>query len=192
MRVSKCIVLGAAALLLPLASGANEFDTELRTAYQTHIVPLLSQGIVIDAILAQNADHAGLTDADVEALDQQWRQEAEAGSGPLIDAVLGNALSEFLAQVKADSDGMITEIFVMDNRGLNVAQSDVTSDYMQGDEAKWLETFPVGGDAVFVDELEFDESTNAFQSQVSGSIVDPATGETIGAITVGVNVESLL
>lgn len=192
MRISKCIVLGAAALLLPLAGSANEFDTELRTAYQTHIVPLLSQDIVIDAILAQNADHAGLTDADVEALDEQWRQEAEAGSGPLIDAVLGNALSEFLAQVKADSDGMITEIFVMDNRGLNVAQSDVTSDYMQGDEAKWLETFPVGGDAVFVDELEFDESTNAFQSQVSGSIVDPATGETIGAITVGVNVESLL
>ena len=86
---------------------------------------------------------------------------------------------------------MITEIFVMDARGLNVAQSDVTSDYWQGDEAKWQDTFSKGPGAVHISEVEEDESTQTFQSQVSMSVTDPADGSVIGAITVGVNVEML-
>ena len=79
----------------------------------------------------------------------------------------------------------------MDNKGLNVGQSDVTSDYWQGDEAKWKKTFLVGPNAVFIDKVEEDESTQQFQSQVSLSIVDPATNIVIGAITIGIDVEVL-
>jgi hypothetical protein len=79
----------------------------------------------------------------------------------------------------------------MDNKGLNVAQSDVTSDYWQGDEAKWKKSFLAGPDGLFIDEVEFDESTQTYQAQVSVSIADPDSGEAIGAITVGVNVELL-
>ena len=86
---------------------------------------------------------------------------------------------------------MISELFVMDAKGLNAGLSDVTSDYMQGDEAKWQKTYQVGPDAVFIDDVEFDESSKAFQSQVSATVVDPATGKAIGAITIGVNVEKL-
>ena len=79
----------------------------------------------------------------------------------------------------------------MDNKGLNVGQSDVTSDYWQGDEAKWKKTFLVGPDAVFIDKVEEDESTQQFQSQVSLSIVDPTTKNVIGAVTIGIDVEVL-
>ena len=78
----------------------------------------------------------------------------------------------------------------MDNKGLNVGQSDVTSDYWQGDEAKWQKTFSVGPTAVFVDKVEKDESTQKFQTQVSISIVDG--GAAIGAVTVGLDVEMLM
>ena len=78
----------------------------------------------------------------------------------------------------------------MDNKGLNVGQSDMTSDYMQGDEAKWQKTFSQGAGVMFIDEVEFDESSKAFQSQASVTIVDES-GKPIGAITVGVNVEKL-
>ena len=80
----------------------------------------------------------------------------------------------------------------MDNRGLNVGQSDVTSDYWQGDEAKWKKTFLVGPGAMIIDDVELDESTQTFQSQLSMSITDQATGEVIGAITVGVDVEAIV
>jgi hypothetical protein len=82
----------------------------------------------------------------------------------------------------------------MDNHGLNVAQSAVTSDFWQGDEDKWQQSYGDGtGDgAVHISEVEFDESTGVFQSQVSLPIKDPATGKLIGAITFGVNVQSLM
>lgn len=147
---------------------------------------------LVAAIKAQNEKHANLAQADIDAMDKQWRAETGASSKPMIDEVLGRAVSGFLGQVKNDSEGLVTEVFVMDAKGLNVAQSDVTSDYWQGDEAKWKKTYLVGPDAVFIDEVEEDESTQTFQSQLSMSIVDPASGEVIGAITVGMNVEAFM
>ena len=147
---------------------------------------------VVEAIKAQNSKHAGLTESEIGSLDQQWRSETGAASQPFIDKVLKNALSQHLASLKDGQQGLVTEIFVMDNKGLNVGQSDVTSDYWQGDEAKWKKTYLAGPDAVFVDEVEQDESTQMFQSQLSMAITDPASGEVIGAITVGVNVDDLL
>jgi hypothetical protein len=79
----------------------------------------------------------------------------------------------------------------MDAKGLNVGQSDVTSDYWQGDEAKWQKTYGAGSGVVFVDGVEEDESTQALQSQASVTISDPETGEPIGAITVGINLDML-
>jgi len=110
----------------------------------------------------------------------------------MIDDLLGRAASKKLAGYKNKGSGLFTEIFVMDDKGLNVAQSDVTSDYWQGDEAKWKKTYLAGPDAIFIDDVEFDESTQTYQSQVSISIADPDTGAAIGAMTVGVNVELLL
>ncbi|MEM8755288.1 MAG: hypothetical protein AAGF90_20180, partial [Pseudomonadota bacterium] len=74
-------------------------------------------------------------------------------------------------------------------KGLNVGQSAKTSDYWQGDEAKWRETYLVGPDAIHVSDVEEDESTQTFQIQVSLPIVDG--GAPIGAVTVGVDVEHL-
>ena len=151
----------------------------------------LSDPVVIGAINEQNAAHAGLTQADIDALDKQWRAEVDAGAKPLIDKVMGNALSKFLADKQAEAGGMITEAFVMDNKGLNVGQSEITSDYWQGDEAKWQKTDPVGPGTIFVDGVDKDESTQRLQSQVSIAISDPATGQAIGAITLGIDVEGL-
>ena len=180
------LALGAAA-----PAAANDYEPQIRSAYETHIKPWLNDPVIIEAVKAQNQAHAGLGDAEIEALDQQWRSEAKSGSGPLIDKVLGAKLSKFLADKKSSTGGVVTEMFVMDNKGLNVGQSDVTSDYMQGDEAKWQKTYQAGADAMFIDEVEFDDSTESFQSQMSVTVTDPASGEAIGAITIGINVEEL-
>jgi hypothetical protein len=79
----------------------------------------------------------------------------------------------------------------MDNKGLNVGQSGITSDYWQGDEAKWQKTYGKGPDAILIDDVEFDESSQTFQSQVSLPVVDSISGEVIGAVTVGVNMDLL-
>ena len=149
----------------------------------------LNDPTVVDAVKAQNAAHAGLSDSDIIDLDNQWRAETEGGAQPLIEKVMGNPLSAYLTDVKDAAGGKYTEIFVMDNRGLNVGQSDVTSDYWQGDEGKWQNTYLKGPKSVDVSEVELDESTQTYQSQLSLPVV--SGGEVIGAVTVGVNVDML-
>lgn len=79
----------------------------------------------------------------------------------------------------------------MDSVGLNVALSGVNSDMWQGYEAKNQQTYSVGPDAYHFSEVELDDSTRTYQVQISMTIVDPDTGAGIGAITVGVDAETL-
>ncbi len=175
----------------PSFVAANEFEPQIMEILKSQVGSWLSSPEIVDAVKKQNTEHAGLSAADIDALDKTWRAEAKSGGGELIDKVLSKGLSKFLTGKKESSGGVFSEIFVMDNKGLNVGQSDVTSDYMQGDEGKWQKTYQAGPDAVFVDEVEFDDSSQTFQSQVSATIVDPADGKPIGAITLGINVENL-
>ncbi|MCB2135837.1 MAG: type IV pili methyl-accepting chemotaxis transducer N-terminal domain-containing protein [Rhodobacteraceae bacterium] len=147
---------------------------------------------LVDAIKAQNLEHANLTQEQVDALDLQWRAERKNGGGELITKLLERPSSEWLRQQSDATAGFVTEVFVMDNKGLNVAQSVETSDYWQGDEAKWQETYGNGSGNMHISEIEFDESTGFYQSQASLPIFDPETGSMIGAITFGINVQSLL
>ena len=147
---------------------------------------------VVSSIKAQNSKHASLGQSDIDSLDKKWRAETKSTDKPMINGVLTKPLSSFLKKVKTNSKGLFTEIFVMDNKGLNVGQSDITSDYWQGDEAKWKKTYKVGPEAVHVGKVKLDESTQAFQSQLSLPIVDPGTKMVIGAVTIGVNVDQLL
>ncbi|MCR9071647.1 MAG: hypothetical protein NXI18_08005 [Alphaproteobacteria bacterium] len=195
MRIGTYLAQGVIAVSLIAFGGtsasANDFADQITATLNDQVKGWISDPVVVEAIKAQNAETSGLSEADIDALDKQWRAEANAGSGPLIDEVLANKLSAFLKEKKAASNGLFSEIFVMDGKGLNVGQSDITSDYMQGDEDKWQKTYLVGPDAVFIDEVEFDDSSGQFQSQANVTIADPASGQPIGAITIGINVEKL-
>lgn len=187
-------LIAATALVALTAFSATAQDAHVApvTDYiETNVKPWLSDPVLVDAVKAQNAQNAGLAQADIDALDKKWRAETEGSSKEMIDGVLGNALSQFLKAKQQEAGGLITEVFVMDNKGLNVGQSDVTSDYWQGDEDKWSKTYGAGPDAIFIDGAEKDESTQMLQSQGSIAIKDPASGEVIGAITVGINLDAL-
>jgi len=170
---------------------AHQHELALADIAKNDLPKWLYNPLTIDGIKAQNSKTRDMSEAEIIKLDNQWREEVDASSQPLITEVLSSPLSAYLKQVKANSQGLFTEIFVMDAKGINVGQSDVTSDYWQGDEAKWQKTFPEGPKAIHVGEIDLDESTQQFQSQLSVSIVDPASGSVIGAITVGINLDEL-
>jgi len=185
-----------------LAASVLAFSPVSAMADDAHVAPVkdfvsqnvegwLTDPVVVGAIKEQNAKTGGLDAAAIDKLDKDWRAQATASDKPFVNEVLARELSKFLMAKKDESQGMITEMFVMDAKGLNVGQSDVTSDYWQGDEAKWQKTYGAGAGVVFVDEVEEDESTQALQSQASVTISDPETGEPIGAITIGINLDML-
>lgn len=183
----------AITLYLLASPGQDEvYRVPLEAYAKEELSNWLSDPKLIAAINAQNSLHSDLTEEGIIALDQQWRAEVGAGGGPLIETLLSSDVSGWLLGQQEATAGFVTEVFVMDNKGLNVAQSVETSDYWQGDEAKWRETYSIGPDALHISEVEFDDSTGFYQSQVSLPIQDPSTGQVIGAITFGVNVQSLL
>ena len=177
--------------LAPAAYAAGEHEGPIRDLVNSQIKGWMANPAIVAAVKAQNGKHAGLTQADIDALDKKWRAETGASAKPMIAELLSRPASKKLIDYKTGGEGLFTEIFAMDNKGLNVAQSDATSDYWQGDEAKWKKTFLAGSNVTFIDEVEFDESTQTYQAQVSLSITDPDGGAVIGAITVGINVDLL-
>lgn len=137
---------------------------------------------IIAAVKAQNEKNAALTQADIDALDKKWKD----GDAATIDGVLNNALSKKLKGLVESSGGLYTEMFVTDNKGLNVGQNDKTSDMWQGDEDKWKKPAAGQNDITAV---EMDESTQTYQIGISVPVKD---GDTfIGALTVGANAEML-
>ena len=162
-------------------ASANEYTDSAKALINSKIKKWLETPVVIDAVKTQNEVHTSISQEDINALDQKWR----AGDTHLIETVMSNELSSYLAKIKEDSEGLYTEIFVIDNKGLNVGQSDLTTDYWQGDEAKWQETFSAGIDAMHITDVEEDESSQTYQIQISIPVVD--NGNVIGTVTVGVN-----
>jgi hypothetical protein len=192
--MNKAILNGAfaVALLLPAAASADmKHEQALKDLVEAELRAIAEDPVVIGALTQQNAANGSLAQAEIDKLDKQWRSEVEGQDKSLINQVLANDLSTYLKNVSDQAGGLYTEIFVMDSKGLNAGQSAVTSDYWQGDEDKWTKTYAAGPDAVFVDEIEKDESTQMLQSQVSFTVVDPATKQVIGAITFGVNLDQL-
>lgn len=190
--MKKLFVIALATIVMaPAAQAAGGHEDAIRKLAESQISDWVANPTIVAAIKAQNDKHAGLTQSDIDGLDKKWRAETSAGSKPMINEMLGRPASKKLVAYKNSGEGLFTEIFVMDNKGLNVAQSDVTSDYWQGDEAKWKKTFLAGPGTMFIDDVEFDESTQTYQAQLSMAIADPDSGGVIGAITIGVNVELL-
>jgi hypothetical protein len=191
MQTLKVSVAAGVFWLLAAPVQANDFEVELNDLAAAKLRQIAQSPELVDAIRSQNETTASYDQAKIDELDGAWRAEAEAASQPMIDEALATPASKYLTAAREESKGLFTEIFAMDAKGLNVAQSDPTSDFWQGDEDKWTQTFMVGPDAVHLSDVEQDESTQTLQSQVSIAVVDPDTGTPIGAVTFGVNVENL-
>ena len=183
----------SALFCLAAAPGAaDEYAPAMQSYFETEIAGWVQDPVLIEAVRSQNMRTRTYTQAEIDALDAAWRAEIGQSEQPTIAPVMNNAAANFLRDRVAATGGAITEIFVLDAKGLNVAASDTTSDFWQGDEAKFTETFPNGPGAVHMGDVELDESSQRFQGQISMTLTDPKTGVAIGAITVGVDAQALM
>jgi len=189
----KHITLGLAiALAGTQVLHADDTKQAMEAFLMNNIVNWASDPALVAAIEEQNIETAGFDQAKIDELDQLWRGFYGVNEAEIIANVIQTPAAAFLRAQVDQSGGAITEAFVMDARGLNVAASAPTSDYWQGDEAKFQQTYLVDETAVHFGEVELDESTKQAQAQVSMTIVNGTTGEAIGALTVGINLNALM
>ena len=177
--------------LLALPVQAEDVSQQVKGIVDKELRAWAADPALVAAVIAANEAHAALSQAQIDSLDAAWGAELETSTRPTIDPILAAPVSQALKAQIAASGGRFTEAFVTDNRGLNVAQAGPTSDYWQGDEAKFQETFPKGADAVHVSAVEFDESSQHYAVQASFTVIDPASKAPIGTMTVGLNAEMI-
>ncbi len=154
----------------------------------THVKPWIGDAMIVSIVKEQDAKSKHLTQVQIDTLDVGFLNRSDH---ELIDSKMNNKVSEFLRQKKQQAAGVVIEFFIFDDRGLNVAQTDLTADYLQGDEAKYWKSFGVGPDGMVVEKVAPDGGFPHI-AQASLAIKDPSTGKAIGAMTVGVNYDALV
>ena len=150
----------------------------------TKLAALGTDPVIVKAVKAENTKGKSLN--QIKEMDQKWR--AHAGIADYMQALMDSECGQYLRKVQDDAP-YYAEIFVMDNQGANVSMTDKTSDYWQGDEAKFKKSYNNGQGAVFVDDVEFDDSTQAYLVQVSVPVKEG--GAAIGAITFGIDIDQV-
>jgi len=144
---------------------------------------IASQPVVVAAVKKTN-DANWRTQQQIDQTDLQWRQ-TQGVEDPLIQKYLKNPCADLLRQAQR-SNPKYMELFVMDDKGCIVAESDKTSDFWQGDEEKWTECFNGGNGRIFVGDVQYDRSTRSYVVQISLPIYNEQHA-TIGAMTVSVS-----
>jgi hypothetical protein len=169
-------------LALPLA--AAEIPARVAELAAGEIAALAADPVIVSAVTAQNS--RGATLADVTAADKVWM--ATPGTADFMKLVIDSPAGEHLRAWRK-SRPYIAEIIVMDRLGANVAITEKTSDYWQGDEPKFSASFKDAG-LVFIDRMKFDDSTQTYSVQVSVPVRDPA-GTLLGVLCCGLDLEHL-
>jgi hypothetical protein len=144
------------------------------------------------AIARDSSIHAAVSasNASVESPEQVRRRDALWIANlrdPLRQAIVQAPCSAKVREMVKD-DPLVVEAFVMNDRGTLVCSVAETSDYWQGDEAKWQRTFVDGKDA-FVEEPAFDASSGKYAIQVSVPIQE--AGKRTGAVTLTLKLNRL-
>jgi hypothetical protein len=118
---------------------------------------------IVRAVEAQNSQQLAL--AEIKRRDDEWKNVGDEPTA-LIREITGNKVARYFER-RVENNVAIDEVFLTDNQGANVAAFPPTSDYWQGDEEKWTASYNNGNGVVFIGPLEFDDSTQKTQVQIS-------------------------
>lgn len=179
----KCTLFFSSLILFSLAGLTNATPAWAPSMLE-HVKPWSTDPVLVSAVKRQNRQR--LTLEGIKQRDKVWM--ATPGIDSFMKTLLNNTAADRLNALEK-SQAYFLELFLMDNQGAIVAMTNKTSDYWQGDEAKFQKSFKGGEGAVEIGKEEFDDSAQAYLVQVSIPIMDG--GEAVGALTIGVNLDQL-
>lgn len=143
------------------------------------IQTLINDSVIISKIKESNSINNNITFTEITALDTRWKNTE--GIDEFILPFLENEIALKLLEFKNDHPGF-SEIFVTDKYGLNVGQTNKTTDYYQADEEWWIESYNQGKGKYFHGSIEFDDSSQTVGISLYLPIIDSETHEVIGIV----------
>jgi hypothetical protein len=176
------LFLFLSACLDPVFGQSERIPKSMVQFAETELTRFASKPEIVDAIQRQNA--RGRTIDEIKAIDTAWI--SYDGINRFMMDMISNDCALELWNFQIDHS-YILEIFAMDNQGTNAGQTNKTSDYWQGDEAKFTESYNNGTGAVYYDDPEYDESVDELIIQISVPVM--TGGRAVGAITFGISLD---
>jgi hypothetical protein len=156
----------------------EEVDKRLKVFRKWAADPILVQTI-------RKANARPQSSEIIKDIDEKW--QSTSGIDEFMRSLLENSCAERLRSYRSGLPE-IAEAFVTDRTGANIAMTNKTSDYWQGDETKFTKAFS-GGGAHHIDPVSFDESIQAYAVQIALPVM--ASGEAIGVLVLTLNLEKL-
>lgn len=161
-----------------------EIKNLLRNKIST-IIELTENPQIIEEVKQQNSKHIPLK--SIKEIDKLW--QSYDINHPVKKTMYASKTGSYLKSLIEFEQSIYSEIFLTDNQGANITAWPITSDYWQGDEAKWSRAFNRGQGDIFIGELEYDESSEANAIQISVPIMNE--GRAIGVLIAGIKLTYL-
>lgn len=140
---------------------------------------------IIKEINQRNSEKISLE--KIKQLDALW--PTVTIDHPLKQSMFISPAGRYLKSRVEFENSIFSEIFLTDNQGANITAWPITSDYWQGDEAKWQRSFNEGRGDIYIGNLEYDESTQTDAIQISVPVIQ--NRRAIGVIIAGIKLSHL-
>ena len=161
----------------------NRISPRMQSVISTHTLRVkawAASPLLIEAVMDQNRKNMSLE--EIKRIDSDW---LAGKADDLATALANNLVGRFLDEKINNNKFLYTEAFLCDNQGAVVGEYPKTSDYWQGDEDKFIQSYNNGKGRDYIGPLKFDESTQTYSVQVSVPVLHG--GKTIGVLVVGLN-----
>ncbi len=165
-----------------LAAQSRDVPLNLVNFVQEELAAIGRDPVVVEMVGRQNSIDTNLQ--DIRQRDEIWK--ANSGIDRFMMDLMSNECALVLHNYECDYP-FIVETFAMDSLGANVGQTTKTSDYWQGDEAKFTESYKDGRGEIYYGDVEYDDSVNEIIVQVSIPVM--SDNRAIGAITFGISLD---
>ncbi len=162
---------------------ADSITDPTKERLKTHIQMLkryAAHPTIVSAVKEQNAKDISLD--DIKTIDKEW---IDGTQNKLATKLQNNSAGTYLRNGVLLKNHLFTEAFLCDKRGAVVGEYPKTSNYWQGDETKFTECYNMGDGKVFIDQLDFDESTQTYSAQISVPVKD--NEKTLGVLVLGIS-----
>lgn len=178
--MSRMIVVALLSVLFSSAASAASEEEITRTLKSKirMIQHMALNPLLIKAVRRQNSEALDMT--AITQRDEDWEIADEASA--LKSSMLTGDHALIMQRFIDDNHGL-SEIYLTDNQGANVAAYPLTDDYWQGDEEEWTGSYNDGSGQVFIGALEQDKRTNSIYTRVAAPVLD--RNRTIGVLVVG-------
>lgn len=146
---------------------------------------------VLDVISASNRSYQGGNDAAINAkidkIDKSWNTPAVDA---LVKGILASPASRVLRRHR-EIDPRFLRITVTDAKGVTVAATHKTLDYLQSDEEYWQNIYAQGRGAISLTDILYDEVTKSNYIGIGVPVLEEGTNQFIGTVDALIDVTSL-